>query len=109
MTAPTRRGIKPYRAAKLLEVLPLIAEGYTNARIGRVLGITEDTVKCRCRALFDDIGARDRAHAVAIGYQRGLLGPVTHRAQQARRDVADRHSSTCALLTPRVCDCPAGE
>ena len=100
MTAPVRRGIKPYNAAKLLEILPLIAEGYTNARIGRKLGITEDTV---------NIGARDRAHAVAIGYQLGILGAGdTHRADRVRRELADRHSSTCGLLAPRLCDCRAG-
>jgi DNA-binding NarL/FixJ family response regulator len=59
--------------AKMLEILPLIADGHTNAQIGRALHLTEGTVKERASALYENLGARDRAHAVSIGYQRGLL------------------------------------
>lgn len=55
-------------------VLRGMSSGMSNAEIGRSLGITEDTVKTHCRSLFRKLGARDRAHAVHIGWQRGLLG-----------------------------------
>ena len=56
-----------------LEVLQGMSEGNTNARIGSRLHISEDAVKVHARGVFRKLGARDRAHAVAIGYQRGIL------------------------------------
>lgn len=57
----------------LMDVLRLVADGNTNARIARQLNISEDTVKGRISALFRHLGARDRAHAVSLGYQLGHL------------------------------------
>lgn len=58
---------------RALEVLELVADGYTNRDIGRALHIGVETVKshvaCTCRV----IGARNRAHAVAIALRSGLL------------------------------------
>ena len=70
-----KRPVAHYRQAPelLFDVLRLIAEGCSNAEIGRRLGIAEDTVKSRPRALYHLLGARDRAHAVSIGYQSGVL------------------------------------
>jgi DNA-binding CsgD family transcriptional regulator len=56
-----------------LQVLEGMANGKSNAEIGRELHVSEDTVKTHARPLFRKLGARDRAHAVAIGYQQGLL------------------------------------
>lgn len=69
------RPVAHYRQSPelLFDVLRLIADGCTNAEIGGRLGIAEDTVKSRARALYHLMGARDRAHAVSIGYQRGVL------------------------------------
>ena len=55
-------------------VLELIAEGYTNDQIARALDISEETVKTHVRKLLGALGARCRAHAVAIGFRKGLLG-----------------------------------
>lgn len=70
-----KRPVARYTATPelLFDVLRLIAEGNTNADIGRRLFISEDTVKCRVSALYALLGARGRAHAVALGYQCGLL------------------------------------
>jgi len=57
-----------------MQVLLLISHGQSNPEIGRHLHLTEDTIKTHCRRLFRKLGARDRAHAVAIGFQRGILG-----------------------------------
>lgn len=57
----------------LFDVLRLIAEGMTDAEIGQKLFIATETVKSRTAALYALVGARNRAHAVAIGYQRGIL------------------------------------
>jgi DNA-binding NarL/FixJ family response regulator len=56
-----------------LEVLRLVRYGFANAEIGRVLGITERTVKAHVKALCDKLGAADRAEAVARGFDHGLL------------------------------------
>ncbi|MFB9687677.1 response regulator transcription factor [Amycolatopsis plumensis] len=56
------------------EVLTLIAEGLSNREIGQQLYLTEDTVKTHIRRMFQKFGVGDRAHAVAVGYQRGILG-----------------------------------
>jgi DNA-binding CsgD family transcriptional regulator len=50
-----------------------IAAGLTNTRIGERLGLSENTVKSHLRRVFLKLGARDRAHAVSLGYQQGLL------------------------------------
>jgi DNA-binding NarL/FixJ family response regulator len=45
------------------EVLALVAEGLTNKRIGRILGITERTVKVHLGNAFRRIGVGDRTSA----------------------------------------------
>ncbi|WP_434781135.1 response regulator transcription factor [Amycolatopsis kentuckyensis] len=57
-----------------LQVLTGMAAGKSNADIGHALFLSEDTVKSHARTLFRKMRARDRAHAVAIGYERGILG-----------------------------------
>jgi DNA-binding CsgD family transcriptional regulator len=57
-----------------MQVLTGIAQGMSNAEIGRIHYLGENTIKTYCRRLFHKLGARDRAHAVAIAYQRGILG-----------------------------------
>lgn len=56
-----------------LQVLQLAADGRTNARIAARLGLSTDGVKSVMRVVFERLGARDRAHAVALAYQAGLL------------------------------------
>lgn len=56
-----------------LQVLRGMAEGKSNAEIGRDLYVSEDTVKTHARRLFRKLGARDRAHAVASAFRAGLV------------------------------------
>jgi DNA-binding NarL/FixJ family response regulator len=56
-----------------LQVLRGMADGQSNAEIGRYLFVSEDTVKTHARRLFRKLGARDRAHAVAAGFRAGLV------------------------------------
>src|SRR5690606_26794827 len=56
-----------------LQVLRRMAEGKSNAEIGRELYVSEDTVKTHARRLFRKLGVRDRAHAVAVGFRAGAL------------------------------------
>jgi DNA-binding CsgD family transcriptional regulator len=54
-------------------VLGLISEGLVNREIGKVLFLSEETVKSHVRHLLAKLQARSRAHAVAIGFRRGIL------------------------------------
>ncbi|WP_430791737.1 response regulator [Actinoplanes sp. G11-F43] len=56
-----------------LEVLRLVARGCTNREAARELFVSEATVKAYLLRVYDRLGARDRASAVAEGYRRGLL------------------------------------
>jgi DNA-binding NarL/FixJ family response regulator len=56
-----------------LQVLQGMAEGKSNAEIGRDLFVSEDTVKTHARRLFRKLRARDRAQAVAVGFRAGAL------------------------------------
>lgn len=55
------------------ELLGLLAEGITLVDVAKKLHIGESTVKSTARDLYTRLGARTAAHAVAIGYERGLL------------------------------------
>ena len=56
-----------------LELLRLVAEGATNREAAGRLFVSEATVKAYLLRIYDRLGARDRASAVAAAYQRGLL------------------------------------
>ncbi len=64
----------PNLTERELQVLRGMADGKSNAEIGRDLFVSEDTVKTHARRLFRKLGARDRAHAVASGFRVGLVG-----------------------------------
>ena len=57
-----------------IEVLQLISDGLVNREIGHRLFLSEETVKSHVRHLLAKLQARSRAHAVAVGFRRGLIG-----------------------------------
>jgi DNA-binding NarL/FixJ family response regulator len=59
-----------------LEVLELVARGATNRRAAMQLFVSEATVKSHLLHIYAKLGVRDRAAAVAEGYNRGLLNPA---------------------------------
>jgi DNA-binding NarL/FixJ family response regulator len=56
-----------------MQVLLGMSQGQSNSEIGRELFLSEDTIKTHARRLFSKLGARDRAHAVALGMRHSLL------------------------------------
>ncbi len=56
-----------------LEVLNLIARGSTNREAAAQLFISEATVKTHLLHVYAKLGVNDRAAAVAVAYERGLL------------------------------------
>ena len=55
------------------EVLRLVAEGLPTKQIALNLSISERTVKFHVNSIFHKLGADNRAQAVALAAQRGLL------------------------------------
>jgi DNA-binding NarL/FixJ family response regulator len=55
------------------EVIRLVAAGRSNKQIARELGITERTVKFHVTSILNKLGADNRAQAVALAAQRGLV------------------------------------
>jgi DNA-binding NarL/FixJ family response regulator len=58
-----------------LEVLALIAQGETNRGAAARLFISEATIKTHLLHIYTKLDVNDRAAAVAVGYERGLLIP----------------------------------
>lgn len=56
-----------------LEVLTLIACGFSNREIATQLFVSENTVKTHCARVFDKLGASRRTQAVQRGKELGLL------------------------------------
>jgi len=60
-------------SSREIEVLVFLRKGFSNAQIGRTLGITERTVKAHVGALMKKLNAADRAEVVARGFDLGIL------------------------------------
>ena len=59
------------------QILALLAEGMTAHEIAGRLHLSYFTVRTHITCLREVLGARNRVHAVAIGYRTGLL-PCGH-------------------------------
>jgi DNA-binding NarL/FixJ family response regulator len=79
-----RAGASPMRATsddlerlseRELEVLVLISHGASNVEIADQLFVSERTVKGHVGNIFAKLGARDRAAAIILAYESGLIVP----------------------------------
>jgi two-component system, NarL family, nitrate/nitrite response regulator NarL len=72
-----RKAAESRGIAKLSErevsILRFTADGRTNKEIASALGLTEVTIKMHMRAICRKLNARNRAHAVTISNEYGLL------------------------------------
>jgi DNA-binding NarL/FixJ family response regulator len=67
------RELEQEPTAREIEVLQLISDGLVNREIGQRLFLSEETVKSHVRHLLAKLQARSRAHAVAVGFRRGII------------------------------------
>ena len=58
---------------KELEILQLMAAGYSNKEIAAALFKSEGTVKNQCSAILSKLGVRDRTRAVLLALELGLI------------------------------------
>ncbi|HEY7453097.1 MAG TPA: helix-turn-helix transcriptional regulator [Thermoleophilaceae bacterium] len=59
--------------AREVEVLTLLARGYTGEEIGRQLQVSAETVRAHVRNSVTKLHARTRLHAVVLALQRGEI------------------------------------
>lgn len=55
------------------EILRLIANGYSNKEIARILDIGTNCVKYHLRVVFANLGASTRAEAISIAHERRMI------------------------------------
>lgn len=81
--APSRDAGPPPEVASLtareLEVLELIGRGLTNTEIAEQLFVAETTVKTHVARVLGKLHVRDRAQAVIVAYESGLIRPGERR------------------------------
>ncbi|GAA3368811.1 response regulator transcription factor [Streptomyces sannanensis] len=58
-----------------LEVLTLMGHGLSNTELARELTLSEATVKTHVARIFAKLALRDRAQAVVLAYETGLVSP----------------------------------
>jgi DNA-binding NarL/FixJ family response regulator len=77
VSAPTTAGratvLVPPLTAREAEVLGLLAEGLSNAEIGRRLFISDATVKCHVAQIIAKLCVRDRLQAVIAALRLGWV------------------------------------
>ncbi|WP_431775352.1 response regulator [Streptomyces cucumeris] len=73
LIARMRRPVQDPLTAREIEVLNAVADGLTNAEIGKRLVIGEATVKTHLLRLFAKLDVNDRTRAVLVALERGLL------------------------------------
>lgn len=105
-----------------VRIIVMVADGMSNAEIGGVLFISEDTVKTHLQHVMRNLGARSRAHLVHLAYVLGVLDTRAGRAATPMRtsevtpgaeermasllkSYSDQHLASCELFKIRYCDC----
>ncbi|MFD7922042.1 response regulator [Streptomyces sp. NPDC059740] len=73
LVARMRRPVQDPLTDREVDVLNAVADGLTNAEIGRRLVIAEATVKTHLLRLFAKLDVNDRTRAVVVAMDRGIL------------------------------------
>jgi DNA-binding NarL/FixJ family response regulator len=64
---------RPALTRRQRQTLQLLAHGHSTARAARALDLSGETVRTHTKAILARLGARDRAHAVALAMRAGLI------------------------------------
>ena len=76
--APSRPAIllaegRGFLTRRQVEILRLMANGYSGGETARLLGIASETVKFHKRSIYNELGADNGTHAVASALRRGII------------------------------------
>lgn len=72
---PGQVSLPPGLTGREVDVLRLIGRGRSNAEIAAELFLSETTVKTHVTRIFTKLRLRDRAQAVVLAYESGLVAP----------------------------------
>jgi DNA-binding NarL/FixJ family response regulator len=64
---------RPALTRRQRQILQLLADGHSTAHAARRLDLSGETVRTHTKAILSRLGARDRAHAVALAMRAGLI------------------------------------
>jgi DNA-binding NarL/FixJ family response regulator len=65
-----------------LDVLRLLAKGMSNAELAAELQLSETTVKTHVTRILSKLNLRDRAQAIVVAYETGLITPGAARSSE---------------------------
>jgi DNA-binding NarL/FixJ family response regulator len=71
--AAERSRRRPALTRRQLQILQLYADGQSTSVVARRLGLSAETVRTHTKAILARMGARDRAHAVAMALRHSLI------------------------------------
>jgi DNA-binding NarL/FixJ family response regulator len=71
--SPGAGKVTPVLTRRQREILQLLADGHSTESAANSLGLSPETVRTHIKAVLARLGARDRAHAVAIAFRGGLI------------------------------------
>ena len=60
-------------SAREVEVLQLVAAGYSNGEVGHQLGLSASTIKAHLARIGRRLGSGDRAHLVALAMRTEII------------------------------------
>ena len=66
-------GGRPALTRRQRQILQMIADGHSTSLVAKRLGLSSETVRTHTKAALARLGARDRAHAVAIALRSSLI------------------------------------
>ena len=63
----------PEMSPRKLEILNLVAKGFSNKEIAKIVGVAPVTVKDHVAKIFQSLGASTRTEAVSVAINLGLI------------------------------------
>jgi DNA-binding CsgD family transcriptional regulator len=71
--ATRQQGWRHFPTERQTEILRYVASGYTNKQIAAIFGVSEWSIKSQVTSILGKLNAKDRAQAVMLARQQGLI------------------------------------